>query len=259
MEQKLSSICLPRKELILNNIQNQIILGSILGDACISKVSDNCYRFSEDHCKKQEDYLIWKNKFLKFNKITMTRGEVSMNKDNLIFKKFYNLFYPFGRKGKIQITEIILNQLTPLALAIWYIDDGYYLYSTRSIGISTCNFTKKQNELIINWFAEKFNIIFKLSQDKKGYYCIRANVEDTKKFLKLISPITNKMPNCIDYKLGKDNERIERARLTRNKCSRDYRKLNPDRLKKTNQSYYKNNQEKILKQKREYWRKTHGA
>ena len=41
MEQKLSSMCLPRKELVLNDIQEQIILGSILGDASISKISDN--------------------------------------------------------------------------------------------------------------------------------------------------------------------------------------------------------------------------
>lgn len=63
----LSLICLPREEILFSKEQEQVILGSILGDASIKTQSKNQYSFSDEHSAKQKEYILWKNKILQIN------------------------------------------------------------------------------------------------------------------------------------------------------------------------------------------------
>ena len=55
------------KPIIINEETEQVLLGSLLGDAHLHKSSDyensNAY-FTESHSIKQSDYLLWKTRYL---------------------------------------------------------------------------------------------------------------------------------------------------------------------------------------------------
>jgi hypothetical protein len=64
--------------------------------------------------------------------------------------------------------------LTPLALAVWIMDDGTFVRS--GIRIATYNFTKEEHERLVLLFKTKYDIDCTI-QLLDGIYClyIRAN------------------------------------------------------------------------------------
>lgn len=212
---------------ILNEEQEQIILGSLLGDGSILN-KRGTYEFRVSHDKKQKEYLYWKNNFLKFPSYEYKNNpQVIISKTNKEFERFFDLFP--DNKENIKIDEI-LNKLSPLGIAIWFIDDGNFNYGSNSLNIATCYFTKSQNEKIIKWFKEK-NINFQLktintkgftNKQVKKYFILSTDKANAIKFLRLIQPITKTMPKIIQYKLGKDDNRRLRIRDSKNKYQKKY-------------------------------------
>ena len=45
---------------ILNDIQKNIVIGSKLGDGCLSKISNNIFRLKVIHGDDQKNYIKWK-------------------------------------------------------------------------------------------------------------------------------------------------------------------------------------------------------
>ena len=84
----------------------------------------------------------------------------------------YNLFY--NSKTKV-IPNNIAELLTPLALAVWIMDDGG-LKST-SLRIATNSFTKQEVEILKQALATKFNIessLHKNGGNYQLYICARS-------------------------------------------------------------------------------------
>jgi recombination protein RecA len=112
----------------LSEQQWQVVLGSLLGDGSLSpnRHDRNGVRFRLGHGAKQADYLDWKVSLLgniDCTRRTDNRGAVFAD------------FTPLPELGELQrtvymgdgkrtITWDYLKALTPLALAIWYMDDG---------------------------------------------------------------------------------------------------------------------------------------
>ena len=82
----------------VNELKEQIILGSLLGDAGINKDKRyEGYEFSDRHSLEQEEYLKWKNLRLGFNfKVYNNHNLCVIRKNNIIFKKYRKLFYKNG-------------------------------------------------------------------------------------------------------------------------------------------------------------------
>lgn len=212
------------------NKAEQVLFGSILGDGCISKCN-NYYTYTENHSVKQKEYIIWKNQCLRFNFYFLKkRNQYCINKGDKKFKVYRDLFY---KKDKKTINKQILDSLTPLSLAVWYMDDGSYIYSGKSIRLYTYDFKRVGNLLIKNWLLKKFDIKSKIYKSKNAYY-LGFNVENSKKFIELIKKYI--IPS-MSYKIGLDEKRI-------NKSKRNVR------LKK--QIYYRENRDKILLQRKIY-------
>lgn len=124
----------------MNNITiDDFIIGTLLGDGCISKLSKGAknHRWSCGHSEKQLEYLQWKVNFLQEHNLhtgNITKC-VSNNsrykstcisyhtksKVNEIFNYYRNLFYIDNKKvfPDIQLNENILT--------ILYMDDGHLL------------------------------------------------------------------------------------------------------------------------------------
>jgi recombination protein RecA len=121
----------------LSEQQWQVVLGSLLGDGNLSpnRRDRNGVRFRLGHGAKQSDYLDWKVSML--GNIDCSRR---VNSRGAVFADFTPLpelgelqrtVYMGG--GKKTVTEEYLKTLTPLALAIWFMDDG--TFTVRSKGL----------------------------------------------------------------------------------------------------------------------------
>lgn len=189
------------------------IYGMILGDGCVRrKPNEQNYQYLMTHSIKQKDYIMWKRSILDqigdiktyvyeyHNKYPQVTVSTNTRK---YFTKLANIFYTKDRK-KI-ITKKILNKVTPLGLAIWYMDDGSLSFNKEgtfsNCEIYTCSFTLEENKLIQKWFKEKYNLEVTIRCRKNKYYSIAFNSQNYKVFLDIIRPLI--IPS-MQYKLGQD-------------------------------------------------------
>ena len=121
----------------LSDQQFQVVLGSLMGDGNLSpnRRGRNGVRFRLGHGAKQVEYLRWK---------TALMGNIKHSvRENAKGARFVD-FTPLPELAELQravylgdgkkfFSEEYLKALTPLALAIWYMDDGSF--SVRSKGL----------------------------------------------------------------------------------------------------------------------------
>lgn len=178
--------------IFITEIQEQVILGTVLGDGHLYNYKDtSMLRF--DHCKKQKEYIYFKYNILKnlckYNQPKyLTSLDKRSNKINekyslhtksfIELKKYRNMFY----QPKKIISKEICSLLKPLAIAIFFMDDGYkhknaYFFSTNNFNIESIkNF---QDFLYNNYKIES-------SMHKNKVIYIKSNSRD--KFTKIIEP-----------------------------------------------------------------------
>ena len=114
----------------LSEQQRQVVLGSLMGDGNLSpnRRGRNGVRFRLGHGAKQRDYLDWKASLLAnipSSSRTDSRGACFVDFTPLPELGDLQRAVYFG-DGKKYLTEEYLKALTPLALAIWYMDDGSF-------------------------------------------------------------------------------------------------------------------------------------
>lgn len=153
-------------------IQEQIILGTLLGDAYIGKLKNRgkTYRIEWEHCLKQESYAIWKadNSLNNYSIFKRSRLDDRTNKTYSSIKCYsikedYRYYRELFYKNKKEVSLEILNKLKPLGIAVWYMDDGslYYNGSICHLNLAINGFENR--DLIINWFKTNYDLNFKSS------------------------------------------------------------------------------------------------
>ncbi len=121
----------------LSDQQFQVVLGSLMGDGNLSpnRRDRNGVRFRLGHGAKQTEYLEWKTALMDNIKHSV--------RENAKGARFVD-FTPLPELAELQramylgdgkkfLSEEYLKALTPLALAIWYMDDGSF--TVRSKGL----------------------------------------------------------------------------------------------------------------------------
>ena len=202
----------------LSKEQKSLLIGLLIGDGTIS----SNFVFKLSHSVEQREYLEWKVKLLDKFQI----------KNNGIKEYISTCGYNTGKKvlysqmsviptikalrrtvyiPKKTITRRLLNWLTPLEIAIWYMDDGHININTskqrssiqHTIKIATC-VDEKTIEIIIQYFLEVWNIKFrKFSEGKNTFSLASSSEEDYSKFVNLIKPFVVQVPSML-YKI-RDN------------------------------------------------------
>ena len=117
----------------------------------------------------------------------------------------YDLFYLNGIK---MISSEIMNYLTPMSIAFLLMDEGGWVSGSKSVRISTNNFTLQEVELLRDTFKAKFNLdctiqlltkkglVLDLSKDK---YSLYIKVSSLPRLRELVLPY---MHSSMLYKLG---------------------------------------------------------
>lgn len=170
----------------LSEVQQQLILGCVLGDGYLRKKTNAHLQIT--HSIKQKEYVDWKYQILKNLVITppkVYRGNAGrvgyrfFTRSIPEFTVFYDRFYQNGTKT---IPSDI--KLSPLSLAVWYMDDGSKSYKS-------CYFNSQQLDLIsqnnLMKALQLLGIKSNLNKDKK-YFRIRTLTSDTPKLITIIAP-----------------------------------------------------------------------
>ena len=198
----------------------QLILGSLLGDASINANDKDggyrCVHFTQSD--KQIAYFNYKKHLLgkyALGERTRTSGYGSLMHDmhtttNLELNKFLNEHCI--KNGKKFVTQEWCNELDPMGLAFWYMDDGSISNRDNDrcgcrIHISTNGFSLQENETLANMLRDRFGIEATIG-DKETYkgYTLILNVKNTERFCSLIAPY---VCDSMKYKLPKRYQDIK--------------------------------------------------
>lgn len=206
------------KNYILNTIQENMIIGSILGDANLALYGRSINAYYREHgCNNQIPYREWKLKYLKnldFKIIYNEKVPSLVSPSHPIYTNLYNLFYINNIKT---ITKDNINLIThPIALSCLYMDDGTLVMDTTTkknniyifprIAIYTLCFTKEENQILINHIKKIFDINFKLKYSPYGkHYLLELNKRnEIKKFIDLVESYVCEV-DCMLYKINLEN------------------------------------------------------
>lgn len=197
-----------------------LLIGMLLGDGTIS--NNNVYKIC--HCEKQLEYLQWKVQQLNNHGIK-NNGVKSYIKScgyapgvsvyytqlNIIpfIKTLRRIIY---KPKKIYANRKLLNRLSPLELAIWYMDDGHINIrrdkDKRPMGfyikISTC-IPKQDIQIIIDYFKEIWDIDFYCFKEgrQSDSYSLCCGTKNGVKFINIIKEYVQQVPSML-YKIEYD-------------------------------------------------------
>lgn len=183
----------------------EIILGSLLGDGSL-KIHPGYRnaRFSFRHSVKQKEYFFWKVSQLKEisgDKNWWVQSKTELGGDmlryqSLALESLTNLYRLTHKNERLLIRRKWLNTLTPLSLAVWWLDDGSLVTNGRRGVICTDPFSYVDQKLLARYLYKVWGVrvvIGKVRREWKGksaeYYrlWIRSS-EELRRLLRVILP-----------------------------------------------------------------------
>ena len=173
------------QKLVVTDRQEEILIGSLLGDAYITARG----QIQFEQSVHQKEYLFWKHQELSsisYRNVSMVkRFDKRYQHENISYRFWTRQFFVSWRKKFYLKNEKIIPKgirLTPLSLAIWYMDDG--CFSDDKCIIATDGFSQTDILFLQKLFVERFNI--KNSVKNKSKLLIRK--ESIRSFFSIISP-----------------------------------------------------------------------
>ncbi len=128
----------------LSDQQWQVVLGGLMGDGNLSEpaAKDGCSaRFRMGHGAAQAGYLDWKSALLgniRQSRTVRPNGAVHVDLSPLSELAELRSVVYWG-DGKKHLSEEYIKALTPLALAVWYMDDGGFVIRSKGLQKRTAN------------------------------------------------------------------------------------------------------------------------
>lgn len=199
-------ISLIRSELSIPPLQEQVLIGKMLGDGSLTIQNSTAF-ISFGHKQDHEEYLHWTMRGLgnisgnqQKNQIsgygtTMCRSRTI---SSVLIKEMFEHWHVSGSK---QIPKNIVDKVGPIALAFWYMDDGslsrHEGQEDRAL-FATCAFNDESVNNLRKIFL-KFGIVPVIYKSDNGQYNrLRLNSDDADRLFLLIAPY---VPPIMQYKL----------------------------------------------------------
>jgi transposase len=186
----------------LNETEEQIIYGSLLGDGSITLQKKTEYNFRGVHSAKQLTYMQWKKKLLKRwdPKIYFT----SNNETICLYTPYHSIWKKINQKsyidGRKTINQDWLEKIDYLGLSCLIGDDG--TRHGNGCRIATNNFNKKEHKMMTEVFSDAFNVNFKIHyKPSVDYYSLFIPAEDYRELCEKLP-----VPNGMEYKFLNEYE-----------------------------------------------------
>lgn len=181
--------------------QLDIIYGTLMGDGCIE--NRNVQRNSEcclgiKHALSQTDYVDWK--FEELNNLCLSPPKEVSERYRFrtfahpFFSKLRSEFYPRGIK---RVSHKVLEKLSGLSIAVWFMDDGTNLDQGTTLRFATCSFSESDHKRMMAFFDKQLNIQT-VTSVYSGYRVLRIHKDCRKRFIDLIH---DHVPDCMKYKV----------------------------------------------------------
>lgn len=201
-----------------------VLVGCLLGDAYANQTRINGTSFRFRQSARHRDYLFFIYKFFFERGYCTNSGPreykvILVNAKNNSSKTYYgnefdlftfsslNWLYELFYENKIKVIKPeLINYLTPMSLAFFIMDDGGWVSGSKSVRISTNNFTLQEVELLRDMFKTKFDLDCTIQHlSKKGgntpkdKYSLYIKVASLPRLRELVVPY---MHTSMLYKLG---------------------------------------------------------
>ena len=123
----------------LSGFQWEVLLGSLMGDAALSpSKSGHGARLRFGHGKKQEEYADWKaSLFGNVGSSRSTNDKGAVFYDLTPMPELSELRDAVYIGGKKVLSDDYLKRLTPMSLAVWYMDDGGFTMRSQGLQART--------------------------------------------------------------------------------------------------------------------------
>ena len=221
------------------------VIGMVLGDANLHQPAANAF-LQMAHSPKVEDYVRFKKQIIEQLPGIWFRYKLVIHKNRKLGKEYPQLRvwtkrHPFFTKMRSRLyrphkrlTKGILESLTPLGLALWFMDDGHLSLhhnvkrystdrgsspacrsiSTRPLIMNTHSFSKKENEIICHWLLQRWGVESRV-KNSKGYF-VYMNTTNARKFVDVVRPYVLGVPSMhykIDFKYTKNSPELLRYNI----------------------------------------------
>ena len=162
---------------------HSIIIGSLLGDACL-ELNGRYYRIRFDHSWKEKEYIWWKYKLLypiaalspKLIKVLDNRTQkmylhFRFDSKSIPELAIYAKWFYINNKKRV---PLIIDKLlyNPLALAVWYMDDGHRRTDCKALRLNTQGFLSKDIDRLIEVLYLNFGLEVRKHYVRKGQWVI---------------------------------------------------------------------------------------
>lgn len=163
--------------------QEQVVLGSLLGDACIRN-PEGAWGVTFTQGEDQLEYLDFKRDTLSSLGVSdCNSGPSGYNPDKTVHhfrlgaNPSLNSRHRLHDGARKTVTIDWLDAVQPLGLAVWYGDDGSLgEHRTkegvvrRHIILNTQGFTKAENDLLAGWLRWRWGVKARVRPSRKGFY-----------------------------------------------------------------------------------------
>lgn len=178
-------------KLYVSDRQREILVGCLLGDAYITKLG----KIQIEQCSKQSDYIKWKYQELASISYPNPPKEVIRHEkrdNNRITKsfRFWTRQYFRSWRDKFYIDQQkifptdLVTWVTPLSIAVWFMDDGSYDKKYNCIFSTECFNT--QSLSVLTRMLQTFGIETTLNKDSISSFRLRIRSKSLNKFFELI-------------------------------------------------------------------------
>jgi len=182
------------KQITLTPLETEVITACLLGDGTLSK-SGKHYRLRIEHNELHKEYVEWKFNFLKrlcVTPIQYISAHSSYRFGTVGHPEITSLRYNWYQPSKQIVKQLVL---TPLAIAIWFMDDGTR-HRNDTIDISVHNFSPQSIQELQKQLLE-YGVETNVHFDSKGNR-LYVRKKSYHNFKTLVTPY---IVNCMAYKL----------------------------------------------------------
>lgn len=203
-----------KEKLKLSDYQKEILIGLLLGDGHLETQNQGrTYRLKIEHTYWQKEYTDWLYQVFKDWVLTPPQEKEQTVNSNLYKKYWFSTvshgafrFYAqqfYDNRHKI-LPKLIHKWLSPVAMAIWFMDDGSLKSNRhRALIFNTQSFSKSEVLRLSKIMEDKFGIsavLRKQSRKTEELYQLVTVKDGAEKLAEIIKPYI--LPS-MKYKLGK--------------------------------------------------------
>jgi hypothetical protein len=190
-----NTVTMLRSEMGLTPIQEQVLLGKLLGDGSYS-TNGITSLVSWGHCAEDTEYVEWTARALgdlaasAREKQTSGYGTAMVRSRTVSSPYIRDMFESFRSQAGKCVPAWVADRLTPIALAFWYMDDGSLEDagngSEAKARFAVCGFTESDCAVLVRALA-RLGIGAVLYGDS-GRLRLRLNTDDAERLFLLAAP-----------------------------------------------------------------------